>query len=290
MNYKLLFIFFILFGSKNSSKGQEQYRVIALKNKTTILSSSKELALLDSFKITELIKIQEGAYIAFIDEAVNIFEYYGPKTIKIDTLRGRSKQPIIHRKKKTFNKEKMGAYPDLMMINSEYKRSREPYHDSNFKFQIYYPYPFSNKFVIGRDSILNVKWIDGTYSETSSHNFLLSDEFGDSIENKENPSKIISLNLKNIKNDQTFYFFISRMDDKNKRTNSFSFKISKGLKSHDVTLNEESPAANLMTALFLEKNGLVEEAENHYLKAATSGVGIEFYNETLLKFKKRWGR
>ncbi len=266
-------------GNSGNEKSQYPYKVIAIKNRSTILATSKEIAPLDSLRASEVIVIEDGSYIAFIDDAINVYEYFGPIIIKVDTLQGRSKRAVN-------KKQKLGSYPDLVLINSESPRPKEPFHDSNFEFQIYWPSPFSSGLVLTTDSILTVRWVDNT---KYSHTFFLYDVFGTKpIERIALPPNEITIRLKKFSKAEKFFFFISRED--NRRTGAISFEFSKNLKFDDVTIFDTSPASNFLTALFLEKNNLIEEAETYYLKASTLGNNIEFYHTSLLKFRKRWNR
>ena len=280
----LLLIASLIFSDDESTRNDgNKFRVIGLKNKVTIVSTSAELALLDLFNDTETIEIGKDSYIAFIDDAINVFEYYGPIIIKTDTLKGRSKR-------ETYKKQKLGSYPDFKLVDSDTKLLIDPIIDSNRKFQIYYPYPFSHSFLIRNDSILNIKWKDGGNQNQGEYNFLLFNVFGDLIEKQKGIENAFHLNLWRIKSPDKLYFFISRDNKDSIKTSDFTIMFSDIVKTHDVTLNDKSPASNFITALFLEKNGLIEEAGDHYLKAASLGVGLEPYNKVLVKFKKRWNR
>lgn len=239
-----------------------------------VTDSSRKINALENLSSKKRIFVPSGDYIVLLDEFTNVYEFYGEKTILLDTLTGGSsnKLPSI----------------DVGMIYSNRVDIRRPvWNDSNDSILFIFPLPYNFSFNFPQRSELCFFWINiRNPSNKNSYEFVFSDEYGDTIANSltdtskycaQIPGKIKSSLIYKVKKSKSLNFASSEK--------KISVVRSKG---NDVSFDFHSPAVNLIIGIFLEEKRILPAALIYYERAKDQAPMIKEYEDILYNFKTRW--
>lgn len=267
MKNKITFLLNILITFCCHSYGKE-FQVVVLQGEVYRIANGTKVNLLEIIGDDETLNLSNNGYIVLIDNYVNIFEFSGDLSVKLDTLYGdriRSKNVDVRM-----------LYNDKFLIGSRL-------HDETPDPILIRPFLFADKIYI--KNTVNLKWIsrmEGTF-RVKVVNF-----FNDKIIEIKSSSGEVVMDFSQLSPFENELLLKVELIGHEKTINS-GFKqmiINDKLVSNCVT-SENSPAVNLLTALYIENFGQAEDALKYYQRAAELAPEITEYEKILSLFKKR---
>ena len=250
----------------------QEYRVMAVTDGVQSTIMNRQIKGLDAVKASDVLFIPIAGYVALVDDKANVFEFYGEKTVRLDSLHGASLR--------TFSAMPIERlYSTTMPIHSIH---------NDIPVEIFYPFLFSNDLEVV-DSV-RIKWI-GRFSFHEGFTVKLITVFDDFIYQGETSEKelLIRLPKDKVKN-QELIVIVGPSPLKFKKGNvvvgdSRQLTVV-GKKGNDVTSNDQTAAGNLALALFWETKGS-REALIYYQRASEIASTVPAYKTFLANFKTR---
>ena len=237
---------------------------------------SKKVLPLEKLSSKVTLTVPEGGYVALIDDLTNLYEFYGQRTILLDTLNG------------TATHE--GRAPNVIQIYSDSILFQPIWNESTDSIFIVLPHPYAMGWNVLPNREYCFEWVSkaARSSKKRGYEVVLLSEF----------NEILSKFTTNDSN----YCFKPAMAEWKKKTAIFceiraignaSFKS--GLKRlrivsssyNDVSLAKDSPFVNLLAGIFCEERGFIELAAEFFENAIKLAPSIKEYESILLRFEER---
>jgi hypothetical protein len=239
----------------------------------------RSIQALSSLTPKTMIDVSSNGYIALIDVRNNLFEFHGPARIILQKLAGRSRAPKFT--------------PDLAILYADSIHRKAIWNERNNDAPFFIaPLGYSQSFGYSGDTLC-LQWLrkaDAAQAQVPGRylRLFMTDEFGDTV-----MTRVVSGNSycyafpQEYKKQKTVY--IIGLKEKQKIAGEpVKIEYLTAPLSFNDTTDPTSPVVNVMYGLFLEEQGMFQEALVYYQRANDRGGAVEEYARILERFRKRW--
>lgn len=249
----------------------EDFQVVIVSGDVKLGGSEIKPSALSFLKKSQTVHLGPDAYLLLVDNVTNIYEFKGETSILLDTLRGN----VIH----------VRVPLKLDLLYSE--KTIITIKDDSQCLVIVKPFYFGIETTL--QDTLTLSWVTW---DTSARYFVVSveNQFGDVLlKRKTAPGEYsVFLDFRNF-TDKELFIQVNPYP-KNEYCGSGYKKLRISTDTYNATeMNKNTAGTALLKALFLEKIGLMQDAEGYYEEAARLGAGIQEYQSMLSRFRSRSG-
>ncbi|HYC86120.1 MAG TPA: hypothetical protein VEB86_12900 [Chryseosolibacter sp.] len=261
----------LLFAIVVSSAGRDF--TVAVVDGTVFDETGKPIEALATLREGAMIRAEASSYVALIDNDANFFEFTGPVSVLLDTLRGVSISCL--------------KFPALQILHASNWNYR-PVHDGNEPIMFLKPFLFSTKMEF--IDTVRFDWFETFVSAIGAKNgyqFKAETEYGDKLLSIKADSSSIVLPMARLTQDQIVVHVYAVDNPKHVKSYYKMLRPGGNGRRHDQNFNDRSALTNLMMGFFLEQGGQLRRAQRHYELACVYGNNMQAYQDMLKRFKSR---
>jgi hypothetical protein len=252
----------------------ERFQIIVVAGEVTTSKPGTPLEKLAFIDGNHTLYVAKHAYVALMDSRTNMFEFYGERTILLDTLNG--------------NYLGVSRFPNVSLLYRTARPETRIHDDSRLEMEMCSPFLFSNK-MRGTDTT-RITWIVRS-SKKEKYKLKIESEYQDEISAYEVTGDEMVVTLSKDHMRYPNLILIVQAENKPIEEVYANYRIlnfqGRGL-THDVSVNLNSAAGCLILALFLETRAEFDKSLVYYKRAVSIAPDVAAYMDILSNFKSMW--